>query len=330
MDIDKRALYNSLRMNWLIDPSIEVDDWQVENYRDMSTPLIFSKLKKLGFDLHKDSFCSIAEGCSTPEELTDSLIDQDPSSPETEDYIYLLLFELWRRLETDKPCLSVFCDELDHQIFLYDRNQAQDVEQIQDVLANLQVILDENADQGADPIDVLHSINKGCANDIETFLYDFIAEQVDNHNFSYAAELLDGFSAYVEDDKWFEFLRMRLLTRSDPESAKALVKHLAEEASVENDLQFNLELLSEMVQHDDPALFRKLVLQTAKFLEYEEDFQDLLAICRDYYNCQDQENKEEQVLRILENRSHISISTPFNTKDKDLEQLTLVVKNITK
>lgn len=326
MDIDKRALYNSLRMNWLIDPSIEVDDWQVENYRDMSMPLMFSKLRGFGFDFHKESFCSVAEGYDTPEELTDSLVDQEQVSPEIEDRIYLLVFELWRRLETDKPCLSVFCDELDHQIFLYDRHQAQDVEEIQDVLANLQVILDENADQGADPIEVLHSVNKGCANDIETFLYDFITEQVDNHNFSYASELLDGFIDYVEDDKWFEFLRVRILTHSDPESAAILVQQLAEEASVENDLQFNLELLSEMVQDGDAESFRDLVLQTSDLLESEEDFQDLLTVCLDYYSCQDQEEEEQQLMAIIEHRSKNAMTSPFNKEDLDLEKLFSIVK----
>ncbi len=326
MDIDKRALYNSLRMNWLIDPSIEVDEWQVENYRDMSMPLIFSKLREFGFDFNKESFCTVAEGYDTPEELTESLIDQEQVIPEVEDCVYLLAFELWRRFETDKPCLSVFCDELDHQIFLYDRNQAQDVEDIQDVLANLQVILDENADQGGDPIEVLHSVNKGCANDIETFLYDFITEQVDNHNFSYASELLDGFIDYVEDDKWFEFLRVRVLTHSDPESAAILVRQLAEEASVENDLQFNLELLSEMVQDGDLESFSDLVLQTSDLLESEEDFQDLLTVCLDYYSCQDQENEEQQLMAIIEQRSKNVITNPFNKEDLDLDKLFSIVK----
>ncbi|MEM1283034.1 MAG: hypothetical protein AAGG81_05720 [Chlamydiota bacterium] len=325
MDIDRRALYNSLRMNWLIDPSLEVDDWQVENYRDMSMPLLCSRLREFGLDFDKDSFCSIAEGYDTPEELTESLIDQEQVTPEIEDRIYLLVFELWRRLETGKPCLSVFCDELDHQIFLYDRQQAQEVEEIQDVLSNLQVILDENTDQGADPIEVLHSINKGCANDIETFLYDFITEQVDNHNFSYASELLDGFIDYVDDDKWFELLRVRALTDSDPESAAILVQQLAEEATLENDLQFNLELLSEMVQDGDVDSFRELVIQTSQLLEREEDFQDLLTVCLDYYSCQDQEEEEHQILMIIDNRSKNTISNPFSKEDQDLESLLSVV-----
>jgi len=326
MDIEKRALYNSLRMNWLIDPSIEVDDWQVENYREMSIPLILSKLSEYRLNFTKESFSSVAEGYDTPEELTDSLIDNDQATPEIEDRIYLLVFELWRHIETDKPCLSVFCDELDHQIFLYDRHQNQKVEDIQDVLANLQVILNENADQGVAPMDILHSVNKGCANDIETFLYDFITEQVDNHNFSYALELLDGLIDYVEDEKWFELLRVRIFTHTDSEIAAIILEQLVEEALPENDLQFNLELLAEMIQDGSEEQFKELVYKTTNLLEKEEDFQDLLTICLDYYSCQDQEQEELQLLLIIERRSDNAIDSPFTDKDPDLTALLSIVQ----
>lgn len=321
MDIHKRALYNSLRMNWLIDPAIEVDSWQVENYRDMSMPLILSRLRQQGYDLDKAAFYELSEECDTPEELTENLVGDRDLPPEKEDAIYLLLFELWRRLETGKPCLSVFCDELDHQIFLYDQNKAEDAEQIQDILSNLQVILDENADSGMEPVEVLKSINEGCANDIETFLYDFITEQVDNDNFSYALELLDTFDDYVEDDKWFDFLRVRIYLHTDLDSAKTLIDQLVDEAFDHNDLQFNLELLSEMVQEGERKSFAALVSQSADLLETEEDFQDLLGVALDYFSCQDLESEEKRLLSILKKREENAMEAPFDKGDGDLKAL---------
>ena len=35
MDAERRALYNSLRMHWLLDPNMAVEPWQVEDYRSM-------------------------------------------------------------------------------------------------------------------------------------------------------------------------------------------------------------------------------------------------------------------------------------------------------
>jgi hypothetical protein len=323
MNIQRRALYNSLRMNWLMDPTLEVEPWQVENYREIATSLIFSHLRQEGVDLDKDSFTSLADNCDTPEELTETLFDEEEENlpMETEDKIYLLIFELWRRLETDKPCLSVFCDELDHQIYLYDHQQSQSVEDLQDALANLQVILDENTDQGAEPIEVLESVSNGCANDIETFLYDFISEQIENDNYSYASELLDSFTDYVHDVKWFELLRVRLLSATDGEAAKILVEQLAKEASNEEDLSFSLEVLSEMVQEGQQEAFVKLAEKCTSLLEVEEDFQDLMNICIDYYSCLDEEDKERQIKELLGNRTKKPEQQPFKQNDTDLLNL---------
>lgn len=321
MDIQKRPLYNSLRMNWLIDPTLEVEAWQVENYREMSLPLLFSRLKQYGLEFDKESFCLLADEYETPEDLTDELLGNQVLEVEDEDRIYLLLFELWRRLETDKPCLSVFCDELDHQIFLYDQGKTDNVEGLQDALSNLQVILDESCDEGGDPLEVMESVNTGCANDIETFLYDFISEQIDNGNYSYAIELIDGFINYIEDDKWYEFLRVRILGHTDPEGASILIQQLAEEACNDDDLSFNLEVLSEMVQEGDEESFVSLVKRSMPLIENEDDFQDLLNICTNYYCCQDLEEKEKALHQLLENRAQKAPTEKFFQDDPDLKRL---------
>ena len=53
MELERRALYNSLRMNWLIDPTIQADAWQVEDYRLMSYKAIFDRLKEKGVHLDR-------------------------------------------------------------------------------------------------------------------------------------------------------------------------------------------------------------------------------------------------------------------------------------
>jgi len=319
MDIQKRALYNSLRMNWLIDPTIEVEAWQVENYREMSLPLILSHLQTFDIEFTKENFSAFAEDFDTPEELTDFILQDEEPDPQTEDRIYLLLFELWRRIETDKPCLSVFCDELDHQIFLYDHGKTQNAENIEDALSNLEVILDENTDEGADALQVIQSINAGCANDIETFLYDFITSQIENENFFYALELYDNFIEYVTDFKWFDLLKVRILNHTDPEGAEILIQQLTEEAKEEDDLQFNLEILAEMSQEGLPKTFVSLVQSCTKLLKTEEDFQDLLTLCIDYYCYQDEENKEDKLQNLFQSRPRENLFISFNPKDPDLE-----------
>lgn len=321
MHIERRALYNSLRMNWVLDPTMEVEPWQVEDYRTLPLDTIFERLEDKDIHLEKTSFVAFAENVDSPEEFTDELVADYNLETSSEDQIYLLIFELWRRLLPEKPCLSVFCDELDYQIHLYDRGHAKNAEAIQDIIANLEVILDENADEGADPLEVFDGINASCANDIESFLHDYISEQIDNHNYSYAAELLDGFMEYVPDSKWFDFLRERLLAATDPEGANHLLKELIDTAAKNPDLEFNLELMAFLVQGGEEPVFKRLLELTIPLIEFEEDFQDVLTICADFYHYLDRENVEKAIQDILKTRSNHAKKNPFDLKDPQIAEL---------
>lgn len=325
MDVERRSLYNSLRMNWLHDPSVEVEAWQVEDYRSMPLEALFDKLKQKGFVLDRSSFLALAEKSDTPEDLTDVLVADTAFDAKEQDQIYLIVFELWRKLIPEKPCLSVFCDELDHQIYLYDRGESSNSEALQDALANLKVILDENVDVGIGPGEVLESINAGCANDIESFLYDYISEQIDNRNESYAWDLLDAFFNYVKDTKWFEFLKARLLFGSDPESANQILLQIIKKNASTPELEFNFEILAFLVQGGERPLFVKLVKQTIPLLEVEEDFQDLLAISAEYYRLLDLDHEEQEIQNILKKRLENPPEGVFQPNDPHIAELLQIV-----
>jgi hypothetical protein len=325
MQLERRALYNLLRMNWLLDPTLDLEPWQIEDYRLLPHKTLFDQLHALGIDLDKTSFLSLSETHDTPESLLDELLNEDNFNAEDQDQAYLIIFELWRRLVPEKSPLSIFCDELDYQIHLYDKVQPETSESIQDILANLQVILDENVDQGANKTQVFERVSSECANDLESFLYDFIAEQIDNQNYSYASELLDGFSGYIKETKWFDFLRARILTATDAEGAYVLLKQIVKDAEKKKDLEYNLEILSCMVQAGEKDLFVKLVKQTVPLLKIEDDFKDLLAICADYYRCLDQEQEESMLLKLLKTRDKTLPESTVNRKDPAFADLFKIV-----
>jgi hypothetical protein len=327
MDEDRRALYNSLRMSWLLDQEMAVEPWQVEDYRTMSNEAIFERLSLQDINLDRHSFQQITDEYESPEELSDHLLEHLDADPRSRDQVYLLIFELWRRFLPEKPSLTIFCDELDHQIQLYDTGNAQNAEAIQDTIANLKVVLDENVDQGGDPVEVFQMIAASCANDVESFLYDFMAEQIDVKNFSYAAELLDAFEDYVTDIKWFEFLRVRQLAATDPESAIALLNKVVKESREEPDLEFNLEILAFLVQGGDETIFRSLLKQTIPLLQSEEDFQDLLMICADFYHLLDHDHIEQKIQTILKKRSRMPLRQTIDRKDPDLIELVKAMSN---
>src|SRR5207253_733099 len=119
MDIAQKALYNSLRMSFLQDTEIFVEPWKIEDYRMLSFEELFLRLHKREIFVDKSTFISYANEFDTPEELAEWLAESEVAT-EDFDQIYLLIFELWRRLIPEKPSVSILCDELDYQIYNFD------------------------------------------------------------------------------------------------------------------------------------------------------------------------------------------------------------------
>lgn len=317
MEMNRRALYNSLRMNWILKPSLEAEAWQIEDYRAMSLDQLLERLEDMDISLDKSTFVAFSDSFDDPEDLTEALLHDSMMDMPLQDQAYLIIFELWRRLLPEKPCLSILCDEIDYQIHLYDQNLTKNPEDIEDALANLQVILDENTDGGADPQDVFKCVNSSCANDIEGFLHDFISEKIDDDNYTYAAELLDGFDSYVQDSKWFELLRARILAVNDPEEANKIVKELINSKKNDRDLEFNLEVLSFLVSVGDRETFERIVKRAADLLKIEEDFQALLSVAADFYHRLDKEEIENDLLALLKKREKRDFDQSFDRRDPD-------------
>lgn len=319
--IERRALYHLLRMNWLNEPTLSVESWQVEDYRSLSLPTLFDRLKPFNIYLDRVSFIAYADECDSPEDLTDHLIADRHFSTAQEDQIYLIIFEFWRRLMSEKPSLSIICNELDYQIHLYDQQQLEDPSALQDALTHFVQILDENTDQGIPPQHVLKLISSYCANDIETFLYDFISDQIDEGNETYVHELLDSLDAYLENNKWFKLLRIRLCDQFHTKIAQKLIAEAMEEYIHERDLDYNLELLSILVEKGIDSFFRLMMKQTLPLIKQEEDFQDLLSISIDYFHCLDQEPQEAALKAIFEKHESIPLDRAIQSEDSDLAAL---------
>lgn len=315
--IERRALYNLLRMNWLQEPTLAVEPWQVEDYRALPLPTLFERLKAFNIQLDRLSFIAYADECDSPEELTEQLVGDRKLQAIQEDQIYLLVFELWRRLMNEKPSLSIVCHELDDQIYLYDHQELENPLILQDTLTHFVQILDENVDEGVPQQQVLQLISHYCANDIETFLYDFIAEQIDEGGESYAYELLESFDAYLSNNKWFKLLRLRLCEHSNNKTAQRIAEEIIEDHLNEQDLDYHLELLTVMIEIGDHAVFRRIIKQTLPLIKQEEEFQDFLAIAIDYFHRLDQEEQESTLKKILEKRSHLAVDQAITKQDPD-------------
>jgi hypothetical protein len=322
MKLQTKAIYNLLRLNAQESSGAHAEPWTLENLREVPAEILFQRLLSRGISLDKNSFTSFAHECDTPEELTDLLIEESVSEKQ-HDQAYLLIFELWRRILPEKQSLSIFCDELDHRIFLYDQGALESDEPIQDILANLQEILDENQDEGESPIEIFQAISEYCAHDIEGFLYDYISELFDGGDVGYASELIEGFFPFLPDSIWMLFLQARALSFSDPAKANAEVARILDEHP-QNETSFLFETLRFLSVSGEHRLFIAVIQQIIAQLQTEEEFEELMKIAADYYRRLDQDEVEMAIERLMKKRSLKAFA--FDPRDPDLKAFALSLK----
>ncbi|HSX27118.1 MAG TPA: hypothetical protein VLE89_08965 [Chlamydiales bacterium] len=282
----------------------------VEDLRSIPLEILFERLEKGNIRVDKGAFLQYAETCDTPEELADLIVEEDS------DALYLILFEIWRRLLPEKQSLSIFFDELDYRISLFDQGKMESDEWIQDGLANLMEILDENADAGVDPQEVFRVICDYCAHDLESFLYDYIADLLDSGNPFYASELVEGFFPYVNEPIWFEFLKARIVAATDIGEADRLIAEILEGKA---DLPLLIEVLKFLKVNGEPELFIRGVKKVLPLLRTEEELVEVMAAIADYYRRLDQDALEQAIQKLMEKRKE-----PYgklDPKDPDLKKL---------
>jgi len=324
MQTQRKALYNLIRMNWVEDPKIDVPSWQVDDYRNIPLDTLFNRLGDLGVILDRYSFVEQVEDFDTPEDLVLNLVGEAKNF----DQVYLLIFELWRRLAHDKPSLSIFCDELDHHMFGYDQGLNDNVEGVQSALIALKDILDDNSSDEISSKEAFQSVSEGCANDIESFLYDFAANQIDEENYDYAIELVDDFHDCVREAKWFEFLRIRLMALSDPTYAEKLLGRFLEDYSGDLNVDLLFDVLGFAAENGIEESFVQGTNFIAKLLENEGDFQDLLETMIDYYGSLNNSVNEQQVEKILKRRrEQCDLKRVIDLDDADLGFVVNLLKN---
>ena len=317
--IERRALYNLLRMNWLKDSTLQVEEWQVEDYQSLRVNELFERLSFFNIYLDKASFVSYAEDFDSPEDLSDAFTADKNLPPVKEDQIYLLIFELWRRLMVEKPSLSIVCHELDNQIQVYDQGNLEQPEKLQSALDLFLQALSKNTDQGIPPDQAISLIASYCANDIETFLFDYLSEQIDQGNELYASEMIEEFKPYLQKNRWFKLLQLRVCEHMHSKIAQKIAEEILEDYLTPPDLEFNFEFLSILAEKEDFPLYAYIIKETYPLLKIEMDFKDLLAISMDFFRLIDK-NKEESLLhKLFEKRSEIPQDQPLSSNDPDLE-----------
>lgn len=304
MQIQTKALYNLIKFSAYQNPDFKAENWQIEDLKVLKENKLFKMLKDLGIFLDKEIFFQSASKVDTPEELIEVLITK--KSSKIKDRAYLIIFELFKRYFSEKRCLSIFCDELDHYIFLYDTDQLENDEFLQDALAHLKSILDNNVDMGLGAKKSFKNLSKYLAHDLENFLIDYILDQIEAKNDLYAFELIDSFYSYVTKTIWFDFLTAKLNALSNVHQSNFLIENILEKLKRLPDLNLQFLMMEFMVDFGNRDLFLKIVKQTVKIIKKEKEFKKILKIVADFYMRLDHENFEKKMVNIIKKRAKIN------------------------
>ncbi len=94
----------------------------------------------------------------------------------------------------------------------------------------------------------------------------------------------------------------------------------------EPDLEFCLEVLAYMVPGGERTLFVSLVKQVLPWIDTEEDFQELLSICVDFYQRLDYEWEETALQEILDLREKHNPEQSVLSTDSHRQELIRIIE----
>lgn len=319
MTYEGRALYNLLQMNLKQNPDLDVESWQVEVYRDLSDDELFSRLEGHQIFLDKQNFLLYVEECDSPEDLADCLyLEEDYAKHEQ---VFLCVFELWRRLVPHKQSLSIFVDQFDHLIEEYEGGRLESEEDLQAALESFQMILDDNVDEGGDARDGYHFFSSYSCHDLEVFIYEYISHQIDVEHDQYASELLEGFSPYVDNKRWFELLRIRLVSAADIEEGSVMVQRLLESLKEEPELYLLFETLHFLIYVGENEQFASAYQHAMEQLETEEDLRELFMVTLEYLDSVNKEKESESIKELIDKQKEKDLQAPLSPDEYSLQIL---------
>ncbi len=293
LKLQGRGLYNLLRLTWELDPKVEVEAWQVADYRLWTPEQLLEALSKLRVLVDEKAFRLYAQSVDSPEELTDCLWVDDKNFKEREK-AYLLIFELWRRWLPEKSSISIFCDELDHLIDQYDKGDLYDADPLLSHLCELENILDGHVDQGSGMDEVFSAVCDYCAHELESFLYDFISDLILSHEEMTASELIDGFYEYIKDKRFFDLLRAELLLPIDSEEATLMLQRIFEMLREKPEIPLLLDLLQVAKHSGDLSLPLDVFKTLIECAQSDEESQNVFEQFQEFLKIIGKENLLEE------------------------------------
>jgi len=245
-----RAYYNLLLLERSRGKNSSAEAWEYENYRTIALEELFLRLKEFEIYLDEPSFVEYCLPLDSPEDFCETF----DLSEDDKRKVYLLGFELWRRLLPHKESISLFCDELDHTIASYEKDKNS--EKLLQLLEAMVDILDQNSSE-EDPHIIFKRLCLYVAHDLENVIYTYVNSKLGDGQDPYV-DLLDHFMPYVKEKRALLFLKLKSISDVFSEEKDCLVEYLC--SSLQENVHFPLSvaMLFFLIEKNHDELFKEL------------------------------------------------------------------------
>lgn len=289
--LETKALYNSLRMMGRRMKLSPQDSWKVADWRGRESTALFNELKEMGVVLDPPLFYQWAAHCETPEDLFDFLfMEEGEESAEWEeerkDHLYLLLFELWRRLVPEKRSLSLVADEIDHVLFAFDSGKEMVDEEMENALEEWVRLLNRLHDEeGLSAKEALHAIEPHFAHSVPDCIIDFLLDVSERGESERYGPLFEKVRPFLTlEPLWAKIVELRFCLREDMTLVNKklgdLVAHVLTTPDVECEVIFALCDISLKLERGE--LFLRLLERVAPCLQEQEDVEVVVHLLADF------------------------------------------------
>ncbi|MCH9812124.1 hypothetical protein K0U07_05125 [bacterium] len=300
-----RAYYNLLLLQSQRGLKVDAQPWEYMDYAVVAMDDLFAAIQSLHYLFDKESFLSYCVSFDSPEEMVTSL---EPKESEEKNKLYLLVFELWKRLLPDRESISIFADALDRRIAEYEKNK--DDERILDAFEQVVEILESNCIDETPPESIFERFCLYVAHDLESVIYTYIDSKCEVGVEDRAMDLLDHFLPYVKEKRALQFLQLKSLPLDFVEERLRLTEFLCESLQEEVNLTLSLPFLFYLIEHHQKELFVDLFSTLVHKVNEESALVALLDVLVEYHRFFGREELTKKVADFL--KRGVDLLAPSN------------------
>ncbi|MCH9623965.1 MAG: hypothetical protein S4CHLAM27_03360 [Chlamydiia bacterium] len=307
-----RGYYNLLWLQKLRNVAENGEAWESLDYRTLPLSKLWSSLSKLSFSFDKESFIAFCEPVDSPEELIQLLM---PEESEEKNKVYLLIFELWRRLLPEKESVSIFADELDRKIAAYERYR--DDSELLLGLGRVVEILESNTIEGEPGEAVFERLCLYVAHDLESVIYTYIDSALADSPGDSCLLLIEHFMPYVKEKRNLQFLKLKSIPVEFVEEREQLAHYLINSLQEEMSIPLAIALLFYLIDRRDKELFAELFSSIISHVSEEKVLVKLLDVLMAYHGAFGSDEKQNQVHAFLQKHLDKNQKIAISKSSKD-------------